>query len=538
MYSRLRTSLRSTKQSARISRKQRGGADYKVLDRGRWLPILTDDAVLRVLVDLEPLTLEKYLLAVESQDALFGYALKAVYAACGIVNTQDEMAIIEALKTEATVTTAKEAIRTYFSDVANLVYFDQTKIIGTIPKISPTKLQEIFKNPPVELLVNPEQAKNRFIQDLAAICVLQKQDLSILEDCRTDENIKLTRALRYEAANEANSYGMTSNRSRDGFYLLQEIAAFRTILGYGRNETKTGFWYKFISRCIGNNVSTIMDDKFAYFAAYIYSKYASPDYAPGTLKTLVLTGLKNDLPPPRAASRVGAMGKQNVEHIPPTADLDAAVVPTVTMSDLLDRLLISDIHFVLQLCYAVENQTGPDTSLGGGGESKDDLLEALSMVLSNSGVNDARKTYVKETLLAGYTLEQLTTIKQALDAKTSDAQELERFTYAAEEPTLEAQQAVIDRILGPSVPPQTKEELVEALSEALKRDGTDDTTRERKALVKTLLNTYNVDRLKDIQLAITNNRAQQLKTLSIGPNDPTEEQFTEIINTILAPPAL
>ena len=360
MYSRLRTSLRRRpgQGPGRTSLKQRGGADYKVLDRGRWEPILRDDEVLRVLVDLEPLTLEKYILAVEHQDKLFEYALNAVYAACGIAIPVDEMAIIEALKTEATNTTAKESIRTYFSDVANLIYFDQTKVFGGVPRISPTKLQEIFKNPPVELLVNPEQAKNRFIQDLAAVCVLQKQDPSILDDCRTDENIKLTRALRYEAANEANSYGMTSNRSRDGFYLLQEITAFRTALGYGRNDTKSGFWYKFLSRCIGNNVSTIMDDKFAYFAAYIYSKYASPDYAPGALKNLVFTGLKTDLPEPRA-SRVGSMGKQNVAHIPPTADLNAAVVSTVTMSELLDRFLINDIQFMLQLCYAIENQQVP-----------------------------------------------------------------------------------------------------------------------------------------------------------------------------------
>jgi hypothetical protein len=543
MYSRLRTSLRRRPGPwpGRTSRKQRGGADYKVLDRDRWEPILRNDAVLRVLVEFEPLTLEKYILAVERQDTLFEYALKAVYDACGIANSQDETAIIEALKTETTVTTAKDAVKTYFTDVANLVYFDPIKQGSSTP--SPTKLQEIFKNPPVELLVNPEQAKNRFIQDLAAVCVLQKQDLSILEECRTDENIKLTRALRYEAANEANSYGMTSNRSRDGFYLLHEITAFRTALGYGRNDTKSGFWYKFLSRCIGNNVSTIMDDKFAYFAAYIYSKYASPDYAPGTLKSLVLTGLKNDLPEPRAASRVGSMGKQNVAHIPPTVDLDAPVVPTVTMGDLLDRLLINDIQFILQLCYAIENQTGP------GGNSKDELLEELSMALSNSGVNGDRKTFVKETLLAGYTLEQLTTIQQALDAKTPDAQELERFAYAAEEPTLEAQQAVLARILGPPqtpLPPPpppvepTKEELVEALSEALKREGTDDVVRERKALVKTLLAAYNEDQLKAIQLAITNNTSagQRLKLLSIGPDEPTAAQFTEVMNTILAPPAL
>lgn len=130
-------------------------------------------------------------------------------------------------------------------------------------------------------------------------------------------------------------------------------------------------------------------------------------------------------------------------------------------------------------------------------------------------------------------------IKQALDAKTPDAQELERFAYAAEEPTLEAQQAVLARILGPPVEP-TKEELVEALSEALKRDGTDDVVRERKALVKTLLAAYNEDQLKALQLAITNNTSagQRLKTLSIGPDEPTAAQFTEVMNTILTPPAL
>lgn len=305
------------------------------------------------------ITAQQYIEAVEKQDDIFAKAMEAIYTSLGINRDADQNNTIEASKNVA----AKTTIGSYLDDVGNLIYFSNTiKKYGQTEQRSANKLQKIMIAHPVELLVNPDQVKNRFIQDLAEVCIAQKKEPSILTEFNIStppDPILLARALRYEAINEANSRSMTSNKSSDGFYLLQPINEFRTIMGYDRSDITKGFWYKFLLRCKGENTFIDNDDdRYAYFAAYVYKKFADP--STGNLKETVLNGLISD------SSSTSAIkyprGLSNISHIPEPAVLDQPVISNgPTLSALLSKMLIGDIQFVVHLCYTITAAVSTNT---------------------------------------------------------------------------------------------------------------------------------------------------------------------------------
>lgn len=341
-----------------MKRGQRGGAAIKALD-GKWTALLTDTPLEFL---LKPMNAKQYLDAVARQDEIFEIALKGIYAELG-VSPADESAIIAASKKPD----AKATIKSYLEAVGNLIYFSPnrkrlpTESANADLPIEKTKLQLIMNAAPVELLVNPEQVKNRFIQDLAAVCKAQKEEPSILADI-TDSDIHLTRALRYEAINEANSRSMTSNKSRDGFYLLQAASTFRSMMGYDSEDTKMGFWYKFLERCKGENTFADEDntDRYAFFAAYVYKKFVE---STGNLTESVLNGLNTDITGPARESRTGSRGQANTEHLPD--NLEEEVIAGLTLKTLLSKMLIGDIQFVVHLCYTL----GPSEAAPAGAEA-------------------------------------------------------------------------------------------------------------------------------------------------------------------------
>jgi hypothetical protein len=347
MYSRLRTSRRSKSRNSRktIKRGQQGGALIKIFDE-KWTTLLTGTPLAFL---LEPMDAKKYLEAVARQDEIFEYALKGIYAALGVTADAGEPAIVAASKKPD----AKEIIRSYLNDVGNLIYFSPirkrlpTDGDAELP-LEKNKLQLIMNAAPVELLVNPEQVKNRFIQDLAAVCKAQKEEPSILADI-ADPDIHLTRALRYEAISEANSRSMTSNKSRDGFFLLQAASSFRSLMGYDSENTALSFWYKFLERCKDENTFTDQDntDRYAFLAAYVYKKFV---ISADNLKETVLNGLNTDIVGPARESR-NPRGQANTEHLPD--NLDEEVITGLTLNTLLSKLLIGDIQFVVHLCYTL-----------------------------------------------------------------------------------------------------------------------------------------------------------------------------------------
>lgn len=373
------------------TRKQRGGTEWQVISKNdEWIDSWTLPEDLKFVLDFgrsqdNAKMLQEYITIIERQDEIFAHAMKAVYKKLGINENADEATIINELKTKAEPAT--RAIKSYIGDVAKLIYFDETLEVpkknddGTFTIIvAPnhiTKIKRILDSaftPAVELLLNPEQVQNQFIKYLASICIIQKAYPDILEKAKRDNNVKMTRALRYKATGEANAYAITSNRLRDGFYTLQTITSFQSILDHGQGDTKKSFWHSFIDRCNGNNspvkYSTDKDkdkdkdyykNRFSYLTTVVFKKYKDTNIKEANLKEAVINKLITDLSgsPPREP-------KYNVLHLPglyeknpngsrtlEETQINQIIFGTVTLKKLLEIMTIGEIQFILHLCYTI-----------------------------------------------------------------------------------------------------------------------------------------------------------------------------------------
>jgi len=340
MFDRVRTSLRR-KTGIRSSRRvQRGGARYMSLRKDKWTPYLKDHEHLKFLLDDVPFKIEDtqsvqhYIAVVERQDELFNYAMDAIYKELGTTRGVDDSALVRASRTA----NGKTVIKTYLTELVSLICFG--------PPTAGTKISKILTNPVVELLVNPAQLTNIFIADLAAVCILQKFDKTIIQDA-VDASIKQTRALRYEAIAEINSRNMTSNKSRDGFYLSQTVVNFRQLAGYDVESITGGFWYKFLNRCIGPNSPTIeITERFPYLAAAVFLTYNKPELDFTQLKKMVLTTLLQlpDKTVRRASDPVDA---------PDRLEFTKNAVDGITLTQLLSKISMGELQFVVHLCFAI-----------------------------------------------------------------------------------------------------------------------------------------------------------------------------------------
>ena len=371
------------------TRKQRGGTEWQVISKNdEWIDSWTLPKDLNFVLDFgrsqdNATMLQEYITIIERQDEIFAHAMKAVYKKLGINENADEATIINELRTKAELAT--RAITSYIGDVAKLIYFDETIEVKTTKKDGTpeltvvtnhiTKIKRILDSaftPAVELLLNPEQVQNQFIKYLASICIIQKAYPDILEKAKGDNNVKMTRALRYKATGEANAYAITSNRLRDGFYALQTITSFQSILDHGQGDTKKSFWYSFIDRCNGNNspvkYSTDKDidkdyykNRFSYLTTVVFKKYKDTNIKEANLKEAVINKLITDL-----SGSPQREPKYNVLHLPglyeknpngsrtlDETQIKQIIFGDVTLKKLLEIMTIGEIQFILHLCYTI-----------------------------------------------------------------------------------------------------------------------------------------------------------------------------------------
>lgn len=385
--------LRQQKQRARSSvnytRKQRGGTKWQVISKDpEWVDSWTLPEDLKFVLDFgrsqdNAKMLQEYITIIERQDEIFAHAMKAIYKKLGINENADEATIINELRTKAEPAT--RAIKSYIGDVAKLIYFDETLEVKKTEKdgtftiiVAPnhiTKIKRILDSaftPAVELLLNPEQVQNQFIKYLASICIIQKAYPDILEKAKGDNNVKMTRALRYKATGEANAYAITSNRLRDGFYALQTITSFQSILDHGQGDTKKSFWYSFIDRCNGTNppVKYSMDkdkdkdyykNRFSYLTTVVFKIYKYTNIKEANLKEVVINKLLTDL-----SGSPQREPKYNALHLPglyttqadrfhtlDETQINQIIFGDVTLKKLLEIMTIGEIQFILHLCYTI-----------------------------------------------------------------------------------------------------------------------------------------------------------------------------------------
>ena len=349
--------------------KQRGGAPWATLDPARladWTMILNGAPDLQFIITPAAVPIDqrvpKYISIIERQDELFGFAMKAIYAKLNVNERSSEQAIIDGLNTyTATPGNSVANLTGFLDDIGKLIYFNP---YAPPPRSTlKTKMQEIKARPNyfIELLVNPEQVQNRFVKDLAAICVEQKRNPAILAAAVNLAN-RYVRALRYEAVSEANAAIMTSNKLRDGFFPSQPWVTFRGIMGHDRGDVVTGFWYKFLIRCgpAGNIYSEDDNERFAYYAAAIFTEYNKPALPIATLKTRVLTMIVTPLRVlRRAPARAAAVVAASLTPIANRPDIDQSgdnvglVADGLNMDELLRYIKIGDLQFIVHLIHTI-----------------------------------------------------------------------------------------------------------------------------------------------------------------------------------------
>jgi hypothetical protein len=366
------------------TRKQRGGTEWQILSKDPdWVTSwdLPDD--LKFVLEFgrsqdHAKMLQEYITIIERQDEIFAHAMKAVYKKLGIDENADEATIINKLTSQ--VDLATRAIKSYIGDVGKLIYFNEGNEVKKTGTGKPTyevfmnnitKIKTILdsnKTPAVELLLNPEQVQNQFIKYLASVCIIQKKYPDILTKASGDINVKMTRALRYEATSEANAYAITSNRLRDGFYAIQLITDFQIILGHGQGESMKGFWWNFISRCNGDNkpvykskVKEKLQDRFSYLTTVVFKLYKDTDIKATKLKEAVINKLIMDFPVSAKENP-----EYNVIHLPgiltinedgtrkfDDKQISQIIFGSVTLQKLLEIMTIGEIQFILHLCYTI-----------------------------------------------------------------------------------------------------------------------------------------------------------------------------------------
>jgi len=257
--------MRRTDQSVRKTKKQRGGAPWKIPDGdrlGKWeaeINLLTDA---KLKSDLLPLVtaggirgdeskkkrLESYLTAIEHQDELFDMALALIKTDLKSkrieVSTDDKI-----LENAMVIDNEKALAKLYIEDVEKMITFKQaTETEGNL-----SKLQSI--NKPEEhlsaLLLFPERLNNIFIQSLANLFVLLKKNPGNRGKITTNESTIRLATDQYISNIYANAYLLTSFDLRDGFFLSQGITDFQKIMegnnGADGNPKKESFYSELLA---------------------------------------------------------------------------------------------------------------------------------------------------------------------------------------------------------------------------------------------------------------------------------------------------
>jgi hypothetical protein len=368
MYPSVRTTLKARHQNQgrrHTLKNQKGGAPWEYIGPSRkdmWSRVLPEDLkfVLNAgFLGTETNSVQNYITIVERQDELFVCALKAIYNTLGLPESPTEEQIIAASK--ETNETNKASLIEYIYDVYRLIRFtDPTSSPGPDAR---QKVAQIKNEPLTDLLLNPMRVQNRFIQDLAAICIQQKQDPTILSILTTDL-LKTTRAKRYNASIQVNAYETTSVESRDGFYVSQQISEFKAACNVNKTtENKTpSFWEDFVTSSVTS--PTIPDNlrqlPYGILAGYIFNKYKESSVA--DLKQTVLTGLARK----EESSIFTEEKKEKDPSLPDWVELSKEILLGLPLLKVLQNMDLTQLQFITHLIATIQkNEASVLASLRG-----------------------------------------------------------------------------------------------------------------------------------------------------------------------------
>jgi hypothetical protein len=300
--------------------------------------------------------LETYFTAIERQDEIFDIVvdkLKELYNA-----TQVEDIINGA--TQRNNENLEEAIL-YIKDIEQFLLFkkDYSKSSGV------SKLDTIY-NPALketlsELLYFPKRLNNIFIQSLANVLILFKNDPDSKD--LNDVGKRAIAVANYKSNMYANVYLLTGHSFRDGFYLDQDMDDFNKIM-----ET---FWDKlftsissdkdtteFINDGDSDNYAYIADEVFRWFTTY--KRKEGQDHKPDLIKYMM--GKFAVLDP--AVMNDDDKKAQRVS-LPPDS-YDAVEIYGTQIGTILKKMDNTTLEFIIHLAYTLlKNEEATSKAISG-----------------------------------------------------------------------------------------------------------------------------------------------------------------------------
>ena len=212
-------------EKAEKAEKQRGGAAWYIIPEPRksdwntYLDAHTDLKAKFGFITGDTRTVEQHLQILECQDELFAIARGIIVSKLGLTESYTSQDVVN----NVTDINAKRAeMMEYINDVETLVNFK----ITTDPT-NKTKLDQIRGDADETLstlLIFPDRLKNVFIQSLASILIVLKQDETVLKQSNNN-TIDITNS-QYMSHVYGSAYVQTAFKPRDGFFLAESAQGF------------------------------------------------------------------------------------------------------------------------------------------------------------------------------------------------------------------------------------------------------------------------------------------------------------------------
>jgi len=354
--------MRRTDQSVRKTKKQRGGAPWKIPDGdrlGKWeaeINLLTDA---KLKSDLLPLVtaggirgdeskkkrLESYLTAIEHQDELFDMALALIKTDLKSkrieVSTDDKI-----LENAMVIDNEKALAKLYIEDVEKMITFKQaTETEGNL-----SKLQSI--NKPEEhlsaLLLFPERLNNIFIQSLANLFVLLKKNPGNRGKITTNESTIRLATDQYISNIYANAYLMTTNTLRDGFFMSQGVNDYKKYL-----ERDEPFFENFLKGISDSSqINLTRESSWSQITALLfkwYQKMNSEDY----VKDLLTYFLTNSKAVKVEQLRTIIAKDKKFNDYFPEGDYNNIITYNTNLTNILLKIEPVTLEYILHLAYTI-----------------------------------------------------------------------------------------------------------------------------------------------------------------------------------------
>jgi hypothetical protein len=224
--------------STRVTRRvQRGGASWAEFKSGfgvrwaEWTAALKDnDHFAALFNDSAPPETKgsAWLNCIAYQEELFETSVKLIKAKLGTAMLQSDFSNAAAVDS-----VSKDVYVPYIKDVERFIQFKE----DAEDAANRTKLQELVASDSLsKILLFPGCLKNTFITSLAGIIVSINVNRTMIENAATSPEVQALLAKQYKSIVYTNSYYLTAEKPRDGFFLNQSIAEFTKEL-----ETKNFF---------------------------------------------------------------------------------------------------------------------------------------------------------------------------------------------------------------------------------------------------------------------------------------------------------